>query len=53
MRWPSWAWCQGIPQSETMAVGDSGNASMIAAGGVAMGNALHEAVAVADWVALG
>jgi len=44
----------GIPQCETMAVGDSGNdASMIewAGVGVAMGNALHEAVAVADWVA--
>jgi len=44
----------GIPRAETMAVGDSGNdASMIewAGVGVAMGNALHEAVAVADWVA--
>ncbi|OQA45861.1 MAG: Sugar phosphatase YidA [Chloroflexi bacterium ADurb.Bin325] len=44
----------GIPRSETMAVGDSGNdASMIewAGVGVAMGNASHEALAVADWVA--
>lgn len=44
----------GIPRAETMAVGDSGNdASMIqwAGVGVAMGNALHEAVAVSDWVA--
>ena len=44
----------GIPRSETIAAGDSGNdVSMVAwAGlGVAMGNASADVLAVADWVA--
>jgi len=44
----------GIEQKETLAIGDSGNdTAMVAwAGlGVAMGNALPEVKAVADWIA--
>jgi len=44
----------GIPQAETMAVGDSGNdISMIqwAGLGVAMGNATPDVQATADWIA--